>query len=260
MFEGSFFVYDGIYVVFDLGMDDKYLVCNFWQICQLLQVFIDQWLLINVYIDGCDQLFFMVVLELDEDEDELLFDGSFLEIFNCVVEVVDYLLCFGQFEWVMVCFCLDGLVCIYNEGYVGFCVLFLIELVYLQWCELYCLEMLIIDLFKLVLFVDDDCSEVLMMCVVDISGGGLVVIVVEDCLVFGLQKCYDGCCLELFDSSFINVLLVVCNMCVQKLFNGVEMKCVGLCFDVLLCGVDSVIQCYIFCIDCQCKVCRNGES
>lgn len=260
MSEGSLPAHDGTHAAPDPGTDDKYLVRNSRQIRQLLQALIDQRSLINAHIDGRDQSFPTAVLELDEDEDELLLDGSPSETSNRAAEAADHLLCFGQLERVMVRFRLDGLVRIHNEGHVGFRAPFPTELVHLQRRELYRLETPITDSPKLVLPVDDDRSEALTMRVVDISGGGLAVTVAEDCPVFGLQKRYDGCRLELPDSSPINVSLVACNMRAQKLPNGVEMKRVGLRFDALPRGADSAIQRYIFRIDRQRKARRNGES
>jgi len=260
MSEGSLPAHDGTHAAPDSGTDDKYLVRNPRQIRQLLQALIDQRSLINAHIDGRDQSFPTAVLELDEDEDELLLDGSPQEASNRAAEQADHLLCFAQLERVLVRFRLHELQRVDNDGHVAFRAPLPEELVHLQRRELYRLETPVTDSPQLLLPPGEARAEALSMRVVDISGGGLAVVVPNDCAVFGLQKRYDGCRLELPDSSPINVSLVACNMRAQKLPNGVEMKRVGLRFDALPRGADSAIQRYIFRIDRQRKARRNGES
>lgn len=260
MSEGSLPAHDQPHAGPDAGTDDRFLVRNPRQIRQLLQALIDQRSLINAHIDGRDQSFPTAILELDEDEDELLLDGSPSESSNRAAEQADHLLCFGQLERVMVRFRLDGLQRVHNDGHIGFRTAFPSELVHLQRRELYRLETPITDSPQLTLPANEDRGEPLSLRVVDISGGGLAVTVATDCNVFGLQKRYDGCRLDLPDSAPIAVSLVTCNMRAQKLPNGAEMKRVGLRFDNLPCGADSAIQRYIFRIDRQRSARKNGES
>lgn len=240
--------------------DERFLVRNPRQLRQLLRSLIDQRSLINAHIDGRDRSFPTALLDLDEDEDFLLLDGSPQEASNRAAEQADHLLCFAQLERVLVRFRLHELQRVDNDGHVAFRAPLPDELVHLQRRELYRLETPVTDSPQLLLPPGEARPEALSMRVVDISGGGLAVTVAEDCPVFGLQKRYDGCRLELPDSSPINVSLVACNMRAQKLPNGVEMKRVGLRFDALPRGADSAIQRYIFRIDRQRKARRNGES
>ena len=56
--------------------DERFLVRNPRQLRQLLRSLIDQRSLINAHIDGRDRSFPTALLDLDEDEDTLLLDGS----------------------------------------------------------------------------------------------------------------------------------------------------------------------------------------
>ncbi len=259
MSEGSLDAHDRPHGIQDDATDDRYLVRNPRQIRQLLQALIDQRSLINAHLGGRDQSFPTAVLELDEDDDWLLLDGSPSEPSNRAAEDAGHLLCFAQLDRVMVRFRLDGLQRVRNEGHVAFRVPFPDELVHLQRRELYRLETPITDSPHLQFPINEDRREVLQLRVVDISGGGLAVTVPVDCNVFSLQKRYAAQ-LDLPDGSPLHVSLIVCNQLAVKLPNGVEMKRIGMRFDNLPRGGDSAIQRYIFRIDRQRSARKNGES
>jgi len=86
MSEGSHDAHDRPHATHDDGTDDRYLVRNPRQIRQLLQALIDQRSLINAHLGGRDQSFPTAVLELDDDEDSLLLDGSPSETSNRAAE------------------------------------------------------------------------------------------------------------------------------------------------------------------------------
>ena len=109
MSEGSFEAHDDDHAAHDDGADDRYLVRNPRQIRQVLQALIDQRSLINAHLGGRDQSFPTAILELDEDEDMLLLDGSPSEPANRAAEEAGHLLCFAQLDKVMVRFRLDHL-------------------------------------------------------------------------------------------------------------------------------------------------------
>jgi len=258
MSEGSLHAHDGTQAAHDDGADDRFMVRNPRQIRQLLQALIDQRSLINAHLGGRDQSFPSAVLELDEDDDWLLLDGSPSESANRAAEEAGHVLCFAQLDRVMVRFRLDDLERVRNEGHVAFRARFPEELVHLQRRELYRLETPITDSPHLYLPRNEDRSEALSLRVVDISGGGLAVTVPVDCNVFSLQKRYDAR-LDVPDSAPLHVAMVVCNQMAVKLPNGAEMKRVGMRFDQLPRGGDSAIQRYIFRIDRQRSARKNGE-
>lgn len=258
MSEGSFEAHDDDHAAHDDGADDRYLVRNPRQIRQLLQALIDQRSLINAHLGGRDQSFPTAILELDEDEDMLLLDGSPSEPANRAAEEAGHLLCFAQLDKVMVRFRLDHLERVGSTHHVAFRVAFPSELVHLQRRELYRLETPITDSPQLLLPINEDRSEALSLRVVDISGGGLAVTVPVDCNVFALQKRYDAR-LDMPEGGPLQIALIVCNQLAVKLPNGVEMKRVGMRFDSLPRGGDSAIQRYIFRIDRQRSARKNGE-
>jgi c-di-GMP-binding flagellar brake protein YcgR len=238
--------------------DERFLVRNPRQLRQLLRSLIDQRSLINAHIDGRDRSFPTALLDLDEDDDVLLLDGSPQEAANRAAEQADHLLCFAQLERVMVRFRLHGLQRIDNEGHVAFRAALPEELVHLQRRELYRLETPITDSPQLLLPAGEARAEALSMRVVDISGGGLAVTVPSDSALFSLQKRYPAQ-LSMPDGPDLQIELVVCNLLPQRLPNGTEVKRVGMRFETLPRGADSAIQRYIFRVDRQRKARKNGE-
>lgn len=242
----------------DSAADERFLVRNPLQIRQLLRQLIDQRSLINAHIGGRDQSFPTAVLELDEDGDQLLLDGSPQEASNRAAEAAGYLLCFAQLERVLVRFRVDNLERQENGRHIAFRASLPEEMVHLQRREMYRLETPITDSPQLVLPAADGRPERLAMRVVDISGGGLAVTVPAELPVFGMQKRYEAE-LSLPDGPDLQIGLIACNERVQKLPSGVEITRVGLRFDRLPRGGDSAIQRYIFRIDRQRSARKNGE-
>ncbi|WMJ69086.1 flagellar brake protein [Stenotrophomonas sp. 24(2023)] len=242
----------------DDAADERFLVRNPRQVRQLLRALIDQRSLINAHIDGRDRSFPTALLDVDEDEDQLLLDGSPHEASNRAAEQAGFLLCFAQLDRVMVRFHLQDLQRVDNEGRVAFQAPLPDELVHLQRRELYRLETPITDSPQLILPAADDRGNALAMRVVDISGGGLAVTVPADCQVFTLQKRYSAQ-LSIPEGPDLAVTLVVCNLLPQRLPNSTEVKRVGMRFDDLPRGGDSAIQRYIFRIDRQRSARKNGE-
>lgn len=258
MSEGSLDAHNDAHADHDDGTDDRYLVRNPRQIRQLLQALIDQRSLLTAHLGGRDQSFPTAILELDEDDDTLLLDGSPSEPANRAAEEAGHLLCFAQLDRVMVRFRLDHLERTGGYGHVAFRVPFPTELVHLQRRELYRLETPVTDSPNLLFPINEDRSEALHLRVVDISGGGLAVTVPVNCNAFSIQKRYDAR-LDMPETGPLQVSLIVCNQLALKLPNGVEMKRIGMRFDGLPRGGDSAIQRYIFRIDRQRSARKNGE-
>ena len=240
------------------GADERFLVRNPLQIRQLMRSLIEQRALINAHIGGRDQSFPTAVLELDEDEDQLLLDGSPVESANRAAEADGQLLCFAQLEKVMVRFRVDGLQRVGNGPHVAFRTSLPGEVVHLQRREMYRLETPITDSPHLLLPAAEGRREALSMRVVDISGGGLAVNIPADLHLFGMQKRYEAE-LSLPEGPDLQVSLIACNEREMKLPNGSECTRIGLRFDRLPRGGDSAIQRYIFRIDRQRSARRNGE-
>jgi len=244
----------------DGAEDERFLVRNALQIRQLIRQLIDQRSLINAHIGGRDQHFPTAILELDEDQDSLVLDGSPLESANRAAEAAGDLLCFAQLEKVLVRFHVQGLQRVNSGPHVAFRADLPEELVHLQRREMYRLETPITDSPHLLLPIGADGSaEPLSLRVVDISGGGLAVTVPQESSLFALQRFYEVE-LNIPEGPQMQVGLVVCNMREQRLANGSEIRRVGMRFDRMPRGADSAIQRYIFRIDRQRSARKNGES
>lgn len=238
--------------------DERFLVRNPLQVRQLLRSLIDQRAMINAHIGGRDQGFPTAVLDLDEDEDVMLLDGSPVEAANRAAEAEGHLLCFAQLEKVMVRFRVDNLQRVDNGPHVAFRASLPEEVMHLQRREMYRLETPITDSPHLLLPMADGRGEALSMRVVDISGGGLAVNIPADIHVFGMQRRYEAE-LSIPEGPDLQVSLIACNERQLKLPNGMEATRIGLRFDRLPRGGDSAIQRYIFRIDRQRSARRNGE-
>lgn len=238
--------------------DERFLVRNPLQIRQLIRQLIEQRSLINAHVGGRDQHFPTAVLELDEDEDVLVLDGSPLEAANRAAELAGDLLCFAQLERVMVRFRVDGLQRVGNGPHVAFRANLPDEMVHLQRREMYRLETPITDSPHLLLPATDRNQDPLSLRVVDISGGGLAVNVPLESPLFALQRSYEAE-LSLPEGPSLQVSLIACNMRDQRLPNGTEVKRIGLRFAQMPRGADSAIQRYIFRIDRQRSARKNGE-
>jgi len=242
----------------DDSADARYMVRNPLQVRQLLRQLIEQRSLINAHIGGRDQSFPTAVLELHEETAQLLLDGSPQDVSNQAAVQAGFLLCFAQLERVQVRFRVDVLRHEQNGRHAALRASMPDEVLHLQRRELYRLETPISASPQLLLAIGDDRAETLAMRVVDISGGGLAVMMPLDCPVFSLQKRYMAT-LCLPDGPDLEIGLVACNERTQQLPNGIEAKRVGLRFDGLPRGGDSAIQRYIFRIDRQRSARRNGE-
>ncbi|WP_305803899.1 flagellar brake protein [Stenotrophomonas sp. YIM B06876] len=243
----------------DANIDEKYLVRNPRHIRQLLQSLIDQRSLINAHPGGGDRTFPTAVLELDPDEDFLLLDGSPLQAINQSAEQASHVLCFAQLERVLVRFRLERLQRVVAGNRTSFRAAFPEEFCHLQRRELYRLETPIADSPSCVLPARDG-GEAVELRVVDISGGGLALLLPEGQTLLSLQQRYAGCQLKLPEGPALPVTLIVCNMREQLMANGVHMQRIGLRFDALPRGGDAAIQRYIFRIDRQRNARKNGES
>jgi len=243
----------------DDSADERFLVRNPLQVRQLLRQLIEHRSLINAHIGGRDQSFPTAVLEIDEDEEQLMLDGSPQEASNRAAEAAGYLLCFAQLDRVLVRFRVDIVQREQNGRHIAFRASLPDEMVHLQRREMYRLETPITDSPHLLLPAADGRPEPLSMRVLDISGGGLAVALPAEYNVFGMQKRYDAV-LSVPDGPDLHISLIACNERLQKLPSGIEVNRVGLRFDRLPRGGDSTIQRYIFRIDRQRSARKNGES
>lgn len=242
----------------NLYADEKYMVRNPRQIRLLLQAMIDQRSTITAHPDGREQSFPSALLELDEDEDELLLDGSPNPGINRMVANASSLLCFARVDNVMVRFRLNDQRQVDDDGRVAFRAPLPAEAYHLQRRELYRLETPVGDSPYCVI-PDPAGGEAHRFRVVDISAGGIALLLPAEQPLLRLQQRCDGCELQLPDTPPIAISLMVCSQLLRKQANGQEQQRIGLCFENLPRGADAAIQRYIFRIDRERKARSNGD-
>jgi len=245
--------------------DDRYLVRNARQVRALLRGLIDQRSLVSAHIGGRDQSFPSAVLEVDEEADCLLLDGSPNEAANRAAAEASHLLCFAQLDRVRIRFRLDQVERIEHEGHVAFRAPIPPSLYHQQRREHYRLETPVTDspVCQIALEgLDEDgepiAREPLRLRVIDISGGGVAVSLPIGSPLLEVGRLYRRCELQLPDHPPIGVALMVCSQNKHTLPNGVESCRAGLRFDELPRGADEAIQRYIFRIDRQRNARKSG--
>lgn len=240
--------------------DEKYLLRNRRQIRGLLRSMIQQRSLVTAHVGGRDASFPSAVLELDEDEEWLLLDGSPQEVANRAIADAGHLLCFAQLDRVRVRFRIEGHRRIEHGGHVAFRAPLPETLYYLQRREHYRLETPVTDSPTcLIRFEHEDGRKTeLELRVVDISGGGLAVALSPGMPLPEVNRTYWDCVLQLPEQPPIAVPLTVCSQFRQILPNGLESFRVGLQFADLPRGADEAIQRYIFRIDRQRNARKSG--
>ncbi|WCE03697.1 flagellar brake protein [Pseudoxanthomonas sp. JBR18] len=244
-------------------VDDKYLLRNPRQIRRLLRALIDQRATLTVHLMGRDQSFASAILEVDEDEDQVLLDGSVNEASNQAAERAGTLLCFAQLDRVRVRFRIEALDRIEQNGRTAFRFPLPDSLYYLQRREFYRLETPITESPTCILRIPDSSAAdpiELEARVVDISGGGLAVALPVDVPRLTTHVTYPECQLALPDHQPFSVPLMVCSQQRQVLPSGVEFLRIGLQFGQLPRGADELIQRYIFRVDRERTARRNGVA
>lgn len=240
--------------------DEKYLLRNRRQIRGLLRSLIEQRALVTAHVGGRDQSFPTAVLEVDEDDDWLLLDGSPIEASNRAAEAASHLLCFAQLEKVRVRFRVEQIERIDSDGHVAFRVPLPDTLYYLQRREYFRLETPITDsptcIFRL--RDADERPQELELRVIDISGGGLAVSLANGMPLFEVNRTYWDCELRLPENPPITLPLTICSQFRQTLPNGGEAMRVGIQFADLPRGADEAIQRYIFRVDRQRNARKSG--
>lgn len=243
--------------------DDRYLVRNRRQVRGLLRALIDQRSLVSAHIGGRDQSFPSAVLEVNEDEDWLLLDGSPNEASNRAAAAATHLLCFAQLEKVRIRFRLDHVERIEHEGHIAFRAPMPASIYHLQRREHYRLETPITHSPTCVIGFDPEpdgepAREPLHLRVIDISGGGLAVSLPADSALLEVGHIYRHCQLHLPDQGPLPVALAICSRARLTLPNGVESFRVGARFEEMPRGADEAIQRYIFRVDRQRNARKSG--
>lgn len=230
----------------DLYTDERYIVRDPQQIRVLMQALIDQRATLSVHPDGRGPSFLSVVLGLGENT--LLLDGSPLSAINRRAVEAAFLLCHAQVDKVNLRFRVEQAQEQEQDGYVGLHAPIPREVFHLQRRELYRVATPLDDA-PWCSFPDPEGGEPLRWRVLDVSAGGIALMLPADQKVFTLDQRCPGCELELSDGVRIPVTLTVRNLVPRQRADGTHQVRVGLRFEDLPRGADAAIQRHIFSIE-----------
>lgn len=223
--------------------DERHVVRDPREIRALLQALVQQRNILGAYVDGRGQSFPSAVLEVTGDG--LVLDGSPVEAVNRSIGSADSLLCFAQVDRVLVRFRVYRPRQREHEGYVAFQAPLPVELYYPQRRDLYRLETDPTD-SPWCRFPATGDREALRLRAVDISAGGLAVLLPDGQETFQSQQRLSGCELELPEGAPLDVTLAVCSLTTRTGADGVPRQRVGFRFEDLPRGADAAIQRHIF--------------
>ncbi|OQP43343.1 pilus assembly protein PilZ [Xanthomonas euvesicatoria] len=240
--------------------DERYLLRNKRQIRGLLRQLLDQRAIVTMHVAGRDMAVPTAVLEVDEDDDCVILDGSHNDASNRAIEGAKYLLCYAQLERVNIRFRLENAERIERDIHVAFRVDLPAAMYHMQRRESYRLETPITD--SPVCTIRQEAAQGnefnLQLRVIDISSGGLAVSLTDGMPLLELQRTYRNCILQLPDTAPITLPLTVCSQHKQALPNGSEGFRIGMQFSDLPRGADETIQRYIFRVDRQRNARKSG--
>lgn len=241
----------------DLHADERYVVRDPREIRVLMQALIDQRATLSAHPDGREQSFPSAVLECGEAG--LLLDGSPIAVLNRRAAEAAFLLCYAQVDKVQLRFRVERPQQQEEDGYVAFRAAMPEELFHLQRRELYRVATSLDDA-PWCRVPDPGGGEPKRFRVVDISAGGIALVLPALQDLFALEQRHHGCVLELSDGSQIRLTLVVRNLVPRQRPDGSEQLRVGLCFDELPRGADTAIQRHIFNIERRRNARKSGYA
>ncbi|WP_172453130.1 flagellar brake protein [Xanthomonas arboricola] len=240
--------------------DERYLLRNKRQIRGLLRQLLDQRAIVTMHVAGRDMAVPTAVLEVDEDDDCVMLDGSHNESSNRAIQEARYLLCYAQLERVNIRFRLETPDRLERDIHVAFRAALPEAMYHMQRRESYRLETPITDSPICIVRQDEVQGGTfnLQLRVIDISSGGLAVSLADGMPLLEPQRTYRHCTLQLPDTAPITLPLTVCSQYKQTLPNGSEGFRVGMQFSDLPRGADETIQRYIFRVDRQRNARKSG--
>ena len=166
-----------------------------------------------MHVAGRDMAVPTAVLEVDEDDDCVILDGSHNEASNRAIEDAKYLLCYAQLERVNIRFRLETPDRLERDIHVAFRAALPDAMYHMQRRESYRLETPITDSPICTIRQDEAQGGTLnlQLRVIDISSGGLAVAIVDGMPLLEPQRTYRNCTLQLPDTAPITLPLTVCS-------------------------------------------------
>lgn len=242
--------------------EEKYLVRSVPEIRQILQALIDR----RALVSGCalprNHTFPTSVIEVAEEEDAVLVDGSASETINRSIEEATHVTCVSRLDRIHVQFRLERLVRVHKDGQVAFRADLPESVLRLQRREFYRLQVPVAQPLECAVPRNHPDGETTYdrYRVQDISGGGIALAVPADEPTLRPYREFPGCVLHLPDSGPLCVRLMVKSLQRQLNQNGTESWRAGCQFTELPRGGDALIQRYIFRLERQRSARERGAA
>jgi c-di-GMP-binding flagellar brake protein YcgR len=242
--------------------EEKYLVHGEYEIRQILQSLIAR----RALVSGCamprNHTFPTSIIEVLEDEDGVLIDGSASETLNRSIEEASHVTCVSRLDRIHVQFKLHDLQRVQKEGQVAFLAPLPDSILRLQRREFYRLQVPVTQPMECAVAERHPDGETTYRNyrVLDISGGGIALAVQAEEPTLRPYKEFPGSLLHLPDSGPLCIRLMVKSLHRQLNQNGSESWRAGCQFTDLPRGGDALIQRYIFRLERQRSARERGAA
>lgn len=232
-----------------LQADDysQYFLHEPLEILQILRGLVQKRAMITAYLDGGGQSFLTTILHLDEANHRLALDLCTDESINQRVLTSEQLVCATQLEQVKIQFLLSRLERIPHENFTAFWSSFPELLLRLQRREYYRLSAPVSHALtcRIPVALENTPVETYEARIVDISGGGVAVMVPPKGISFEPNQEFPGCTILLPDVGPIQATLRVCNVFRLTNRQGITMLRAGCQFIGLAEAMNTAIHRYI---------------
>jgi flagellar brake protein len=233
--------------------EEKYLLRTAREIGLVVQSLIDKRALISAYVSPRNHTFPTALISVSPDDGTLLIDGSANDAINRSVTHAHHLTCVSQLDRIHIQFRLARLSPLLSDGQIAFRADVPDRVLKLQRREFYRLQVPVAE--PVTCSVQTGQANTSLgytdLRVLDISGGGIAIVVPHGHPLFQPYRELEDCLLRLPDLDPIPMHLSVRNLFRQLNQNGTETWRAGCQFTRLPRGADVLIQRYIFRLDRQ---------
>ncbi|MBN8440734.1 MAG: flagellar brake protein [Thauera sp.] len=231
--------------------ESRFILRDPREILQLLKSLVSARALTTAHLEPGNQSFLTVILDLVETGGALLIDGSKDEAINQQVEKAERIICITQLDRIRIQFALPGVTKRDQVDGPVFAAPLPTEVLRLQRRDFYRLSTPVTQTATCAvpLELPDGARKTVSLRILDISGGGIAVVVPPSDLPFAPGMTFNGCELKLPELEPIRTRLTVRNLFRLVTRNGVEMLRAGCEFSDLPPQAESIIQRYILKIE-----------
>jgi c-di-GMP-binding flagellar brake protein YcgR len=245
-----------------LQADDygKYLLRSKKEIVFILRAMRDKGDLVTVYFNRGNDFFLSALLAVEAEEDSILLDAGSDAETNRRALASDRFTCVASHDKVKIQFVLRRLERVEHEGREAFRAALPEELLRLQRREFYRLTTPIARPLRctIPLKLADGSRTEIAATVVDISGGGLAVLVPPDGIELETDHLFEDCRIELPEVGTVQATLRVRNVFEFTLRNGTKTRRAGCQFVALPGHMMTLIQRYIIRVERERKARETG--